>query len=248
MHSTCIVVPCYNEALRLRTEDFVSFAAAEGRVSFYLVNDGSTDTTRAVINRIVSQLPDRAFCLDLEANCGKAEAVRQGMLQAVESVPADYFGFWDADLSTPLSQIGYLSDGFNHDPSTMAVFGSRVKRLGTNIVRNAWRHYLGRVFSTAASLTLGLPVYDSQCGAKIFRKEFVVPLFRDPFVTNWLFDVEILARMTSIYGVERTTRSVCEAPLGEWKEVGGSKLRLKHFLKAPIDLLRIHRAYRRVAR
>jgi dolichyl-phosphate beta-glucosyltransferase len=126
----------------------------------------------------------------------------------------------------------------------MAVFGSRVKRLGTDIERNASRHYLGRVFATVASLTLGLPVYDSQCGAKIFRKEFVIPLFTERFVTDWLFDVEILARMCAVYGVDQTMRGVYEAPLNEWREVGGSKLRLNHFLKAPIDLLRIRRKYR----
>jgi hypothetical protein len=58
-----------------------------------------------------------------------------------------------------------------------------------------------------------------------------------------LFDVEILARMRSIYGVEQTTRGVYEAPLHNWKEVAGSKLRLKHFVLAPIDLLKIYRKY-----
>jgi dolichyl-phosphate beta-glucosyltransferase len=248
MRKTCIVVPCYNEALRLRTEEFVTFALAERSLFFCLVNDGSTDDTTTVVHRIISQVPESAFCLELEANHGKAEAVRRGMIHAVQRIPADFFGFWDADLSTPLSEIRHLSDDFNRDPSTLAVFGSRVKRLGTDIVRNAWRHYLGRVFATVASLTLGLPIYDSQCGAKIFRKECVVPLFKEPFVTNWLFDVEILARMRNIYGVERTTRSVYEAPLYAWKEFGGSKLRFKHFMKGPIDLLRIHREYRRRAR
>ena len=248
MHDTCIVVPCYNEARRLRPEEFVSFAAAERRLFFYLVNDGSTDDTGTVIDRIVSRIPDRAFHLELKTNHGKAEAVRQGMIQAAHQVPVDFVGYWDADLSTPLSEVGYLSDGFNRDPSTMAVFGSRVRRLGTDIVRNPWRHYLGRAFSTCASLSLGLPVYDSQCGAKIFRKEFVAPLFSEPFLTDWLFDVEILARMRSLYGPERTRRSVYEAPLHEWREMGGSKIPFMQFLKGPIDLLRIQRTYRRRAR
>lgn len=243
MQKTCIVVPCYNESQRLQTEEFVSFALAEGNVSFCLVNDGSTDDTASVVRRITSQIPDRAFSIELPTNRGKAEAVREGMIHAVHEIPADFFGFWDADLSTPLAEIRHLSDGFCRGASTMAVFGSRVKRLGTDIVRNASRHYMGRIFSTAASLTVGLPVYDSQCGAKIFRKDCVVPLFQEPFVTNWLFDVEILARMRRLYGAERTLRSVYEAPLYEWKEVAGSKVRLRHFLKAPIDLLRINRKY-----
>jgi dolichyl-phosphate beta-glucosyltransferase len=244
MQTICIVVPCYNEALRLRTEAFVSFARAEDNLFFCFVNDGSTDDTCGVIQRIVSELPDRTITLQLQTNAGKAEAVRRGMTHAALHVPAELFGFWDADLSTPLSQIPILARAFCRNQTTMAVFGSRVKRLGTDIVRNAWRHYFGRVFSTAASLTVGLPVYDSQCGAKLFRKEFVGPLFTEPFATDWLFDVEILARMRSIYGAERTTQCVYEAPLHEWKEVAGSKLRFSHFLKAPLDLLRIRRRYR----
>jgi dolichyl-phosphate beta-glucosyltransferase len=244
MQKTCIVVPCYNEASRLRTEEFVSFALAENQLLLCLVNDGSTDATRAVIDRIVSQLPGRAFCLDLTTNKGKAEAVRLGMLHAAQHIPADFLGFWDADLATPLSELRLLAEGFKRNPSPIAVFGSRVKRLGTDIERKSSRHYLGRVFATAASLILGLPVYDSQCGAKIFRKEYVVPLFSEPFLTDWLFDVELLARMRRDHGVERTTRSIYEAPLNEWKDVGGSKLRFTHTLKVPIDLLRIYRAYR----
>jgi glycosyltransferase involved in cell wall biosynthesis len=248
MQKICIIVPCYNEALRLRTEEFVSFAQAADRLFLYFVNDGSTDDTAAVVDRIVARVPGRAFHLDLKANYGKAEAVRQGMIHAAQQTSAEFFGFWDADLSTPLSEICHLSQAFSRNPSTIAVFGSRVKRLGTDIVRDVWRHYLGRVFATAASLAVGLPVYDSQCGAKIFRWVYVEPLFQERFVTNWLFDVEILARMRRLYGVERTTQSVYETPLYEWKEVRGSKVRLGHFLTAPIDLFRIHRRYRRAAR
>jgi len=244
MQKTCIVVPCYNEAGRLRTEEFIRFARAEPDVAFCLVNDGSSDDTSGMIRRIAAEMPGRALLLELAANHGKAEAVRQGILHAAGRIDCRFFGFWDADLSTPLSAIHHLSAGFDRDPETLAVFGSRVQRLGTDIVRHAWRHYAGRVFATAASVTLSLPVYDSQCGAKIFRRECIAPLFQEPFVTDWLFDVEILARMRHVYGTEQTRRRVYEAPLYEWKEVAGSKLRLTHFIKAPIDLLRIHGAYR----
>src|SRR6266550_3704707 len=109
MQKTCLVVPCYNEALRLRTAEFVSFALAEQQLFLCLVNDGSTDGTRAVLDRIISRVPERSFCLDLQANNGKAEAVRQGLLYAARHVPeAAFLGFWDADLSTPLSEFRHL--------------------------------------------------------------------------------------------------------------------------------------------
>src|SRR5262249_31669723 len=126
--------------------------------------------------------------------------------------------------------------------------GSRVKRLGSEIERNEARHYLGRIFSTAASRLLDLPVYDSQCGAKIFRTEVSAVLFGEPFVTRWLFDVEMLARLRNHIGRDGVLKRVIEVPLTAWREVGGSKLRLSSMLDVPIELLKIRARYRKESR
>src|SRR5712692_6647932 len=117
--------------------------------------------------------------------------------------------------------------------------GSRVKRLGSDIERNAARHYLGRIFSTFASQVLRLPVYDSQCGAKVFRSELTGVLFGDRFITRWLFDVEMLARLRNHLGRDVLLEAAIEVPLTAWREMGGAKLRMTDLIRVPFDLLKI---------
>jgi hypothetical protein len=121
--------------------------------------------------------------------------------------------------------------------------GSRVKRLGSSIDRQLWRHLTGRIFATFASVISRLPVYDSQCGAKLFRRHAAAIVFREPFVTQWLFDVEILVRLRNRYGLNTVLQAVNEVPLKTWIDVGGSKWRVKRLLGIPVDLLKIHLRY-----
>jgi len=193
---TVVVVPCYNEALRFDVEAFRAGVGVLDDVQLLLVDDGSTDQTADVLRRFRDTEPERADVLVLETNMGKAEAVRRGVNRAFEG-GAEFVGYWDADLATPLDQIQPFREVLAGRPELLAVLGSRIKRLGANIDRNPARHLAGRLFATLASLVLGLPVYDTQCGAKLFRvSEPVRRAFDEPFLTRWLFDVEILASLT----------------------------------------------------
>ena len=99
------------------------------------------------------------------------------------------------------------------------------------------------VFSLAASGVLGVPIYDTQCGAKLFRADDVCrEVFRTPFLSRWIFDVEIFARYFHLLGLSGT--SIFEHVLEQWHEVGGSKLRGRDFLRAPLELMRTFWIYR----
>ena len=236
-----IVVPCYNEERRLNVQAFRDFTAAD----FLFVNDGSRDGTLKLLQSLHAEQPDRFTVLDLDRNRGKAEAVRRGMLAALDRRP-DFVGFWDADLATPLSEMPGFIEVFDSRPDIDMVFAARVRLLGRQISRRPGRHYFGRVGATLISSSLGLAVYDTQCGAKLFRVgDDIGQLFAEPFISRWIFDVEIIARLVSARGRDAAARAIYELPIKQWHDVTGSKVRSTDFLRALRDLWRIHRYYKK---
>ena len=247
MPAACkIVVPCYNEAERLPVEAFRRFAAREPRVDFLFVNDGSTDRTLDVLRALEREAPQRFEVLDLPRNGGKAEAVRAGLCAAFKS-SADYVGYWDADLATPLDEIPRFAAILDGLPRVELIFGARVALLGRSVERQPVRHYLGRVFATAVSIVLGLPIYDTQCGAKLMRRTpRLEAIFATPFAVNWTFDVELLARLgraRRASGGTPVAEAVYEQPLERWHDVAGSKVRPKDFFVAFFEVARIWYTY-----
>lgn len=243
MNDCAVVVPCFNEARRLQPDVFIEFLRqCPETISLFFVDDGSTDETLDVLERLRLAAP-RVAILPKTPNAGKAEAVRYGMQHVLEHTDAPLVGFWDADLATPLPAILELACVLDQFPNIDIVFGSRVRLLGRRIERKVHRHYLGRVFATVVSNVLRLPIYDTQCGAKLFRRtpQFTT-ILRTRFVSRWIFDVEILARLIRVCGIEYVKNSVYEYPLNEWCDVGGSKVRGVDFVKAAKDLARIWNA------
>jgi len=242
MQKTIIIIPCYKEVNRFSKELFNEFYL-KSEICFCFVNDGSKDNTLQMLKGLQQDRMERIIVLDLKQNSGKAEAVRQGILQSINWKQFDFIGYLDADFATPLSEIPYLLNQFDNNPNYQIVFGSRVKLMGRKIEREMLRHYLGRIFSTTASLMLKLPIYDTQCGAKMFRLQLAQQIFIQPFISRWLFDVEIFARIINLYGYEQAAAVMYEAPLNQWLEIGGSKLSFKHYFIAPYELLRIKLKY-----
>jgi len=241
-------VPCYNEAHRLPSEKFIEFVHEGRDIDFLFVNDGSTDNTLELLERLRRVCGPAVGVLDKRRNGGKAEAVRDGMVRAIELGRSGFVGFWDADLATPLSAISSLCQELIDEPRLQMVFGSRVRLLGRHVQRRAIRHYLGRVFATVVSLVLRLPIYDTQCGAKIFRvSPQLSQVLRRPFISRWVFDVEILARFIALnHGDTHLLHdSIFEYPLERWEDVAGSKVKPGDFVLAFVDTFRIYSKYLR---
>lgn len=246
--SLALVVPCHNEASRLAPQAFLDCAATHASVRFIFVDDGSVDDTATVLARLQQAMPESIRVMRLATRQGKAEAVRVGILEGIRA-GVELVGFWDADLSTPLDAIDDFLAVVAKRPDMEVLLGSRVMLMGRDIRRLAWRHYVGRIFATAVSLTLRLPIYDSQCGAKLFRaNDAVAAVFAKPFVSQWVFDVEVLARYLDqpvARGTAPRSSRIYELALSVWHHAPGSKLRWRDFTRASYDLYTIHRARRR---
>lgn len=236
-----IIVPCFNEAGRLGIAKFLDFLAHHPHVQILFVDDGSTDETARVLERLTEANPVAVHVLSMPTNVGKSEAVRCGLLKALDLQPG-YVGYWDADLATPLEELPAFLQVFRERPRVVMVLGARVRLLGRSVHRSRLRHYLGRIFATAASWVLQMPVYDTQCGAKVFRVDRTTrDIFTKPFRSRWLLDVEILQRLRRGLGVDRwaDTELFYELPLTRWRDVRGSKLSLRQSIGAVFDLCRL---------
>ncbi|HLH05459.1 MAG TPA: glycosyltransferase [Bryobacteraceae bacterium] len=241
-----LIIPCYNEAQRLDTDAFLDFATAANDTYLLFVDDGSADNTVEVLEGMRTACPSRVHVLKLPQNQGKAEAVRQGISYALEHFRPAQVGFWDADLATPLDAVERFRSVLHSRPDIDMIFGARVQLLGRYVKRSAVRHYLGRIFATAVSIVLEIPIYDTQCGAKLFRVgPETASIFSQPFLSKWVFDVEILARYRRFYLScdRKLSEAVYEYPLECWVDVAGSKVRPADFFVAFRDVVRIRLAY-----
>ncbi len=214
-----IVVPAYNEGMRLRESlpRILAYLNQDYSGSeLIVVDDGSTDNTADVANEILTNSANvRTGVLSYRQNLGKGRAVRLGLLAARGDVAL----FTDADLSTPITEtpklVGPIEEG-----SYDLTFGSRAldrKMIG---VHQSWRREQGgRVFNLAVRMATGLPFWDTQCGFKAFRMAVCRPLIEGATIDRFGFDVEL------IYLAYRAGLRLREVPV-RWDHYEGSKVNL----------------------
>ena len=240
-----VVIPCYNEESRLKTEFFTNFVKQNLGYRLCFVNDGSTDDTLKVLKELATGREDYITVYNCEKNGGKAEAVRQGILHMMEDSQLDYVGYLDADLSTNFQDFKDLVDSISNSDFQI-IGGSRISRMGANITKAGSRAIISKTINLIIRNILGMSFQDTQCGAKIMTREVAEKMFQKKFLTSWLFDVEIFMRMKKLYGLENAKSMICEQPLKRWVHEDGSKLSMKDSFKILLQLFQISYAYKRI--
>lgn len=261
-HPCCIVVPCYNESERFQSDSFKVALSKYPFLHLILVNDGSKDNTHEVLvnfhQGLSPDIKNRCTVISYVQNKGKSGAIQTGLKSTLPNHHIDssligageipqktftYFGFWDADLATSFDELPWFFH-FTENQEYSMMMGSRIARLGAEINRTLFRHYSGRLFATFISQGLGWKVHDTQCGAKLFTAQVAELIIEKPFITTWLFDVEILLRMRNNMG-STIKKSIIEIPLRSWVDVKGSKIGLKDFVKVPFQIWKVFSFYKK---
>ena len=225
-----VVIPCYNEGKRLSRALFQDFIDKNVGYHFCFVNDGSTDNTMKVLEKLRQGNEETISIFDCEKNGGKAEAVRQGVQYLTANKDFEYIGYLDADLSTDFRDFDDLVKTIGNSDYKI-VSGSRIVRMGAEITKESARKIISKTINLIIQTILRMPFRDTQCGAKIMDRETASLVFEKKFITKWLFDVEIFMRLRKHYGKKEAKKIICEQPLKRWIHVDDSKLSMKDSVK-----------------
>jgi len=184
-----IVIPAFNEKARILAtlEAVVSCVRAQGwQAEVIVVNDGSTDTTAALVREFAKHSPEVRL-IENPGNRGKGYSVRHGMLEAV----GDVVMFTDADLSAPMDEADRLFAAIAAGADI--AIGSRWLESGRQTHRQPlYRQFFGRCFNAVCRMVMRLPFADTQCGFKAFTQRAAQTVFQLQTIERWGFDPEIL--------------------------------------------------------
>lgn len=215
--SLSVVVPAYNEAVRLRSTlpALLEYLHQSDReCELIVVDDGSRDNTADVARDVLAQADRvRTSVLSYQSNLGKGRAVRLGLLASRGDVAL----FSDADLSTPITETPKLVGPIERGECDVAI-GSRALDRKLIGIHQPWRREQGgRIFNLVVRLATGLPFWDTQCGFKAFRMSVCRPIIEGAMIDRFGFDVELL------YVAQRAGLQVKEIPV-RWDHYEGSKV------------------------
>lgn len=238
-----VIIPCYNEEKRLNTAAFKDCLKRFSDFHLCFVNDGSTDDTLGVLHEIQQGFKERVSILDMKKNKGKASAIRAGARFFYTMEKILYVGYLDADLSTDFDDFDGLVDNLKQDRKLAMVFGSRNMAGQGNIERNPLRKFFSNVVKSLVYFILRLPIEDTQCGAKVFRKEYIPIMYQENFKSRWLFDIEMFLRLKMHFKGKNIMEIIKEEPLDNWVHVDDSKLGVRDSIQIPYKLAQIWFAY-----
>ncbi len=232
-----VIIPVYNEEKIIEDtiEKIRSFNAENDSYSFWLVNDGSRDNTRKIIEESI-KAEERIFLISYDENKGKGGAVREGMINA----DGDALIFTDADLAYGLDTVKEMGDRFSSTESEL-IIGNRHAEGGFGKSYGFVRKLASVIYLKIISLFFGMRISDSQCGIKGYRQPYAKKIFENCETRGFAFDFE------TVMIAKKMGLAIEEMPVTIKKNNEDSKVHIvRDSLRMIRDLVRIKKRIKKI--
>lgn len=220
MYSLSIIIPLYNEEKRLlksltKIEKFI-LQNKKNNIEVIFVSDGSTDLTNKIIEQFIKKNKKnlKSFLVKYKNNVGKGYAIKKGILKSKKS----WLLICDADMSVSPNQFSIWYKNKKIIDKKQAYFGSR-RHQKSNVKSSIIRRILGLLFIIFIRVLFNIKLKDSQCGFKVFHKNYALKVFKKISSFRFAFDIELIILL------KKSKIKIIELPL-KWVHQNGSKLNL----------------------
>lgn len=216
-HSLLLLIPAYNEERRIEPvlRDYARYFAEhyQGKFQLVVVLNGCTDDTIGVVRRVGQEFP-AVSALEFPGAIGKGGALIEGLKLAPL---ADLIGYVDADGATPPRAF---HDLVRRMDEADCVIGSRwLSGAVLHVEQSGQRRFASRAFHLIVQILFQMNIRDTQCGAKVMRREAIEKVHGSLRIADMAFDINLL------YSLKRAGYRILEVPT-EWTDKIGSKVTL----------------------
>jgi glycosyltransferase involved in cell wall biosynthesis len=216
-HRLLLLIPAYNEEDRIEPvlREYARYFQEhyQGKFELVVVLNGCTDDTAGVVRRVGQQYP-AVSALEFPGAIGKGGALIEGLKLAPL---ADLIGYVDADGATPPRAFHELVQNIE---GVDCVIGSRwLPGSVLHVEQSGRRRLASRAFHLVVQGLFGMNLRDTQCGAKVMRREAVEKVHSSLRIADMAFDINLL------YSLKRAGYRIREVPT-EWTDKIGSKVTL----------------------
>jgi glycosyltransferase involved in cell wall biosynthesis len=157
--------PAHNEQANIEglvEEALATLPAIADTFEIIAVDDGSTDDTGAIADRLAATHPGVVRAIHHEVNRGYGGALRSGF----EAARYDLLCFTDGDRQFRIADLALLTARMAEPDAPDIVVGFRIKRADPLI-----RIVYARTYKLANRIFFGLRVKDVDCACKLFRRD-----------------------------------------------------------------------------
>lgn len=210
-----MLIPAYNEEERIGPvlREYASYFRQNyaGHFQLVVVLNGCRDNTLAVVKAAAEKFSEIS-ALEFPAPIGKGGALIEGLKLAPLS---DLIGYVDADGAT--APKAFLDLVVLHDRADCIIASRWLPGSILRQQQTGRRQFASRVFHAIVQFFFWLNVKDTQCGAKVMRREVVEKIHPSLRIADMAFDINLL------YAIKRAGFKTLEVPT-EWTDKMGSKV------------------------